>query len=77
MSTFEATIRVLGGLLSAHYPVTEPVLRPAIPESGREQYIAPRRSTRRRWARNSWLPIWGWLLPRPEHQQASQLIEST
>ena len=30
MSTFEATIRVLGGLLSAHYLVTEPVLRPAI-----------------------------------------------
>ena len=30
VSTFEATIRVLGGLLSAHYLVTEPVLRPAI-----------------------------------------------
>ena len=30
--------RVLGGLLSAHYLVTEPVLRPAI-RSGRWQYI--------------------------------------
>ena len=61
VSTFEATIRVLGGLLSAHYLVTEPVLRPAILRAAANSTLdASPVDTRRRWARElkGWLPIW-------------------
>ena len=52
VSTFEATIRVLGGLLSAHYLVTEPVLRPAILRAAANSTLdASPVDTRRRWAR--------------------------
>ena len=51
VSTFEATIRVLGGLLSAHYLVTEPTLRPAILRAASNSTHASPVDTRRRWAR--------------------------
>ena len=59
VSTFEATIRVLGGLLSAHYLVTEPVLRPAILRAAANSTLR-RRSTRDGGGLGSsrvWLPI--------------------
>ena len=48
VSTFEACIRVLGGLLSAHYLVTERRLRPVVRQpSGHEKRVAapPRGAT--------------------------------
>ena len=45
VSTFEACIRVLGGLLSAHYLVTDPSLRAAIARSA-SNFSRPERQGR-------------------------------